>query len=72
MDEETGKHGGVGQQRGGTAEALDFGGSIGASLKALYRSLEQEPVPELFLNLLEKLDQAEAAAEGSSKGRGPL
>lgn len=68
MDEETGKHGGVGQQRGGTAETLDIGGSIGTSLKALYRSLEQEPVPELFLNLLEKLEEAEAAAKVPSKG----
>ena len=72
MDEETGKHGGVGQQRGGTAETLDIGGSIGTSLKALYRSLEQEPVPELFLNLLEKLDEAEAAARVPSKGGVPL
>ncbi|WP_104664933.1 NepR family anti-sigma factor [Ensifer adhaerens] len=66
------KRGEAGKQHGDPAETLDLGCSIGASLKALYRSLEQEPVPELFLDLLEKLDQAEAAAEGPSKGRGPL
>ncbi|WP_043618260.1 NepR family anti-sigma factor [Ensifer sp. ZNC0028] len=72
MDDETGKHEGVSQRRGGTAETRDIGGSIGASLKAFYRSLEQEPVPELFLNLLEKLDEAEAASKGPSKGGVPL
>ncbi|KSV95955.1 MULTISPECIES: NepR family anti-sigma factor [Sinorhizobium/Ensifer group] len=44
------------------AENSDAHGLIGARLKALYQALEQEPVPELFVDLLEKLEKAEAAA----------
>ncbi|MBZ7920518.1 hypothetical protein LAC81_01795 [Ensifer adhaerens] len=42
-------------------EGSDARGLIGARLKALYHALEQEPVPDFFIDLLEKLDKAEAA-----------
>ncbi|GGA96152.1 hypothetical protein GCM10011491_25670 [Brucella endophytica] len=32
---------------------------IGSKLKALYTSIQEETIPERFLDLLEKLDQAE-------------
>ena len=32
---------------------------IGRKLKAYYRTLEVEPIPDRFLELLEKLDEAE-------------
>lgn len=35
---------------------------IGDQLRLLYKSVEQEPIPDKFLDLLEKLDEAEAAA----------
>ncbi|HEV7307102.1 NepR family anti-sigma factor [Ensifer sp.] len=36
--------------------------AIGARLKALYEELEREPLPTIFVDLLEKLDRAEMAA----------
>lgn len=35
---------------------------IGQQLRALYQEVESEPVPDIFLDLLEKLDRAEKAA----------
>lgn len=32
---------------------------VGLKLKALYTSIQDEPIPDRFLDLLEKLDQAE-------------
>lgn len=32
---------------------------IASKLKALYNSVEREPIPDMFLDLLEKLDKAE-------------
>jgi len=40
---------------------------IGKQLKSLFESVEQEPIPDQFLELLEKLDEAEAAAEATTK-----
>lgn len=37
----------------------DPNAQIASKLKALYTSVEQEPIPDIFLDLLEKLDQAE-------------
>ncbi len=37
----------------------DPNAQIASKLKALYNAVEQEPIPDLFLDLLEKLDQAE-------------
>ncbi|MCY0095278.1 NepR family anti-sigma factor [Hoeflea ulvae] len=33
--------------------------AIGSQLKRYYKSVEQEPIPDQLLDLLEKLDQAE-------------
>jgi hypothetical protein len=41
---------------GGT---MDPNNQIAAKLRALYSAIEQEPIPDLFLDLLEKLDKAE-------------
>ncbi|HTO29760.1 MAG TPA: NepR family anti-sigma factor [Pararhizobium sp.] len=32
---------------------------MAAKLKALYTAVEEEPIPDIFLDLLEQLDQAE-------------
>ncbi|PST26196.1 hypothetical protein C7U60_03950 [Mesorhizobium plurifarium] len=34
-------------------------GQIASKLKALYRAVEQEPVPQHFVDLLHRLDEAE-------------
>lgn len=44
----------------------DAGDAIGAQLKQYYKSLEQEPIPDNLLDLLEQLDQAERS--GGSDG----
>ncbi|MCX2723960.1 NepR family anti-sigma factor [Roseibium salinum] len=41
------------------AAGPDPNSRISQKLRELYRSVEQEPVPERFLDLLEQLDQAE-------------
>ncbi|NVD37870.1 hypothetical protein HT585_03310 [Ensifer sp. HO-A22] len=59
-----------GATEGGTAKAasgLDPNGLIGSKLKALYRAIEQEPVPDLFIDLLQKLDDAEACMQANGK-----
>nr|WP_319515937.1 NepR family anti-sigma factor [uncultured Cohaesibacter sp.] len=43
-------------------EELDPNGAIAQKLKALYTQTEQEAIPDRFLDLLEKLDEAERAA----------
>ncbi len=52
------------QRRAGTAGRTGARGTdphtqIAAKLKALYSAVEQEPIPDMFLDLLEKLDKAE-------------
>ncbi|MNL89566.1 hypothetical protein D3C87_2199660 [compost metagenome] len=57
---------------GETAKASrvsDPNGLIGSKLKALYRAIEQEPVPDLFIDLLQKLDDAEALGRAEGKLR---
>ncbi|OOG66588.1 hypothetical protein BLJAPNOD_03974 [Ensifer sp. M14] len=57
-------------EEGRTAKAgsgLDPNGLIGSKLKALYRAIEQEPVPDIFIDLLQKLDDAEAHARANDK-----
>ncbi|MEQ8306805.1 MAG: NepR family anti-sigma factor [Hoeflea sp.] len=44
----------------------DASDAIGSQLKQYYKSVEQEPVPDHLLDLLEKLDQAERS--GGSNG----
>jgi len=43
--------------------ALGPNAEIGRRLRAFYRSVEVEPIPERFLDLLEKLDEAEKKAK---------
>lgn len=42
-----------------TDSGLGSTSHIGARLRALYKSVESEPVPEKFLDLLQQLDDAE-------------
>lgn len=51
------------------ATGSDPNGLIGSKLKALYRAIEQEPVPDIFLDLLQKLDDAEASDKADDKAR---
>lgn len=37
--------------------------AIASQLKQYYRSVEQEPIPDQLLDLLEKLDQAERSGD---------
>ena len=37
---------------------------IASKLKALYRTVENEPVPQHFIDLLRRLDEAESAQSG--------
>jgi hypothetical protein len=46
--------------------AGDAGDAIGARLRQYYKSVEQEPIPDNLLDLLEKLDQVERS--GGSNG----
>lgn len=49
------------QRRAGRTDArgADPHAQIASKLKALYSAVEQEPIPDMFLDLLEKLDKAE-------------
>lgn len=48
-------------QSGRSEEGLGPNTDIGARLRALYGSVQEETVPDHLLDLLEKLDSAEAA-----------
>ncbi|WP_377293921.1 NepR family anti-sigma factor [Rhizobium sp. SG2393] len=43
----------------------DANRDIALRLKALYDDVENQPIPDMFLDLLEKLDAAEAAGRKS-------
>ena len=43
-------------------DELGSNSKIGSKLRALYTSIQEETIPDRFLSLLEKLDQAERAA----------
>lgn len=45
-----------------TGKQKDAEDAISAQLKQYYGSVEEEPIPEHLLNLLEKLDDAEEAS----------
>lgn len=53
---------GKGQSRDMSAsdELLGSNSQIACQLRAFYTSIQEEKIPEKFLELLEKLDQAEA------------
>ncbi|MGN6548447.1 MAG: NepR family anti-sigma factor [Pararhizobium sp.] len=44
---------------GGRGDGLDANSEIGSKLKAFYSSVQDEPIPDKFLELLEKLDALE-------------
>lgn len=44
---------------------------ISAGLRALWASLEEEPVPDDFLALLDRMDEAEAPPPGPGGGPNP-
>jgi hypothetical protein len=46
-----------------TAEGLGPNSDIGAKLRAFYGAVQDQPIPDKFLNLLEKLDQAERSVK---------
>lgn len=42
---------------------------IGAKLRALFGAVQDEPIPDRLLDLLEKLDQAESKSASTTKGQ---
>jgi Anti-sigma factor NepR len=44
------------------SDILDPNSQIGVKLRSLYAAVQDEAIPERFLDLLEKLDQAELVA----------
>ena len=46
-----------------TQDGLGPNTDIGAKLRAFYGSVEDQPIPDKLLDLLEKLDQVERAAK---------
>jgi hypothetical protein len=49
-------------------DGLGPNSDIGAKLRAYFGTVQEEPIPEKFLDLLEKLDQAEQKPATTSKG----
>lgn len=48
-------------------DVIDPNSEIGSKLKALYSSLQDEPIPDRFLDLLDKLDESERRSADQSK-----
>lgn len=46
------------------AAGVDPNSEIGAKLKAYFSSVQSEPIPDRFLDLLEKLDATERKTSG--------
>lgn len=44
-------------------DGLGSNSDIGAKLRAFYGAVQDQPIPDKFLDLLEKLDQVEQAAK---------
>ena len=44
-------------------DGLGPNSDIGAKLRAFYGAVQDQPIPDKFLDLLEKLDQVEQAAK---------
>ena len=65
MNEKTGKA--ARERAAGGWETLDPNSEIGSKLKALYSSLQDEPIPDRFLDLLDKLDESERRGAQASK-----
>jgi hypothetical protein len=54
-------------RRGGGPEKPDPNRIISMKLKALFEAVEEEGIPERFLNLLERLDEAERKQSAESE-----
>lgn len=52
-----------GPRRGRTEDGLGSNSDIGAKLRAFYGAVQDQPIPDKFLDLLEKLDQAERSVK---------
>jgi Anti-sigma factor NepR len=48
------------------AEGLGANSDIGAKLRAFYGAVQDQPIPDKFLDLLEKLDQVEQSSKRKS------
>ncbi|MDP9813274.1 hypothetical protein J2W42_006145 [Rhizobium tibeticum] len=48
------------------SDILDPNSQIGVKLRSLYAAVQDEAIPERFLDLLEKLDQAELVASAKT------
>jgi len=57
-------HGGASEARSSRDE-LGPNSEIGSKLRALYTSIQEETIPARFLDLLERLDQAERNSSSS-------
>lgn len=57
----SGSKGSRGGSGGDREDVLAPNGRIGAHLRALYAEIEQQPIPEQLIELLARLDDAEAA-----------
>jgi hypothetical protein len=47
---------------------MDPDGDIARKLRAVYREVESQEIPQQFLDLLEKLDAAEKSQNGGGNG----
>jgi Anti-sigma factor NepR len=52
---------------GASEQSPDMDRHINGMLQAMYGAVESEPIPERFLDLLEKLDAAERAQSAKQK-----
>jgi len=48
------------------SDILDPNSQIGVKLRSLYAAVQEEAIPDRFLDLLEKLDQAELVASAKA------
>lgn len=48
-------------------DIMDPNSQIGVRLRSLYAAVQEEAIPDRFLDLLEKLDQAEMASAKAAK-----
>ena len=54
-----------------TEEGLGPSSDIGAKLRALYSSVQDEGIPDRFLDLLDKLDRVEQSGEAGASAGSP-
>ncbi|MEQ1899667.1 MAG: NepR family anti-sigma factor [Devosia sp.] len=51
----------------GSRDGLGPNSNIGAKLRAYYGAVEDQPIPDKFLELLEKLDSVERSGKAKNK-----